>query len=120
LDLQWEDDAEGVRLVRLTGRMDLDGAAAIDLKLTSVVATDRTSVVIDLSGVDFVASMGLSTLVRCARAAWLRGGNVVLLNPQRLVRQLLGTTRIDQILPVFTDLADARTAALAPPSRNVS
>ena len=108
------DDADGVRTIRLKGRLDLEGAAAIDMKLTSLTVTQQTFVVVDLSGVDFLASMGLATLVRSARAVRLRKGNMVLFNPIPSVRQVIASTRIDQVLPVYTDMDEARRAAVAP------
>ena len=116
MELTYLDDAEGVRTITLKGRMDLEGANAIDLRFTTLTATDRTFVVVDLTLVDFMASMGLGTLVRSAKAARLRQGNMVLFNPKPLVRQVLASTRIDQVLQVFTDLNQARLAVKASPA----
>src|SRR5262245_13768427 len=96
-------DADGIRTITLQGRMDLEGANAIDLRLTALVATDRTFVVVDLTGVEFMASMGLATLVRGAKAVRLRQGNLVLFNPTPPVRHVLASTRIDQVLGVYHD-----------------
>jgi anti-anti-sigma factor len=108
------DDVNGVRTIRLKGRLDLDGAAAIEMKLTSLIVTQQMFVVVDLSAVDFLASMGLATLVRSARAVRLRKGNMVLFNPIPSVRQVIASTRIDQVLPVYMDLDEARRVAAAP------
>ena len=111
MELTWTDDG-GVRTIRLKGRMDLEAATAIDLKFTSLTTSERFFIVVDLSDVAFMASMGLATLVRAARAARLRRGNLVLLNPVPAVLQVLRSTRIDEMLAVYTDLDAARTAAL--------
>jgi anti-sigma B factor antagonist len=116
MELTYDDFPDGVRTIKLRGRMDLEGAAAIDLKFTSLTATHRAFVVVDLSDVEFMASLGLATLVRNAKAARLREGNLVLLNPRPSVRQVLASTRIDQVLLIYSDLDEARLAAKAPPA----
>jgi anti-sigma B factor antagonist len=104
------EDSDGIRTVKLKGRMDLEGAASIDLMFTTVTAVQQAFVVVDLSEVEFLASMGLGTLVRGAKAVRLREGNMVLFNPRPSVRQVLASTRIDQLLPTYSDLNEARLA----------
>jgi anti-sigma B factor antagonist len=116
MELTYEDLPDGVRTIKLRGRMDLEGAATIDLKFTSLTATHRAFVVVDLTDVEFMASLGLATLVRNAKAARLREGNMVLFNPRPSVRQVLASTRIDQVLLIYSDLDEARLAAKAPPA----
>jgi anti-anti-sigma factor len=116
MELTHDDLSDGVRTIKLRGRMDLEGAATIDLKFTSLTATHRAFIVVDLTEVDFMASLGLATLVRNARAVRLREGNMVLLNPKPSVRQVLASTRLDQVLHIYSNLAEARLAAKVPPS----
>lgn len=105
----------GTRKIDLAGRLDLEGAQAIDLKFTVLTASERTFSVIDLSGVEFMASMGIATLVRNAKAARLREGNMVLLNPQANVAKVLTAMGIDRLIPICYSLADACTLVLTPP-----
>jgi anti-sigma B factor antagonist len=116
MELTYDDLSDGIRTIKLKGRMDLEGTAAIDLKFTSLTSTQRAFVVVDLTEVDFMASLGLATLVRNAKAVRLREGNMVLLNPKPSVRQVLASTRIDQFILIYSDLTEARHAAKAPPS----
>lgn len=48
----------GVKLIRLVGRLDMAGAGEIDIMFTSYAATEKAGVVVDLSGVNFLASIG--------------------------------------------------------------
>jgi anti-anti-sigma factor len=106
---------DGIRKIDLTGRLDLEGADAIDLKLTVLTTTEKTFSIVDMTGVDFLASIGIATLVRSAKGARLRAGNLVLLSPQPNVAKVLTTTRIDQFIPVCYSLDEARACVLAPP-----
>jgi len=93
----------------------MEGAQAIDLKFAVLTASQRTVSIVDLSQVEFLASMGIATLVRNAKAARLRDGNMVLLNPPASVAKVLTTMRIDQVIPICYDLNEACTLVQTPP-----
>src|SRR6266851_4141313 len=82
MELTYEDLDDGVRRIRLAGRMDVEGSREIDLKFTSLTASRQAFVIVDLSLVDFLSSLGLGTLVRSAKAQMSRAGRMVLLSPQ--------------------------------------
>jgi anti-anti-sigma factor len=115
MELIYSDLDDGVRKIDLTGRLDIEGADAIDLRFTALTSTAQAFVIVDLAGVDFLASIGIATLVRNAKAARLRKGNLVLLNPRPNVAQVLASTRINQILRVCLTLEEARAAVRATP-----
>jgi len=96
-----------VKKLALEGHLDLPGTEEIGLKLNAITATDRQFLVADLSKVDFIASIGIGVLVRCVNAIRLRGGNMVLLNPQPGVRTMLEKTRIHTVIPILSNLQEA-------------
>jgi anti-sigma B factor antagonist len=99
----------GITKIILEGRLDIEGAAAVDLKM-NVITHGRTSVLMDLQGVSFVASMGLRCLVIPARAITRRGGRVVLFGPNEMVGKILKTSGIDTVIPIHYDLSSALEA----------
>jgi anti-anti-sigma factor len=105
-----EDLPQGVTKVVLDGRLDIQGAAAIDLQM-NVVAASRRAVLVDLEKVTFLASMGLRTLLTAAQTLKLRGGRICLFRPTELVRQVLTTSGVDKIVPV-DDQFDRAVASL--------
>src|SRR5262245_15385442 len=118
MELVYVDLEDGIRKIDLKGRLDMEGANSIDLKFTALTATQKNFIIVDLSAVEFIATLGIATLVRNAKAARLRAGNMVLLNPQPNVANVLATTRIDKIVPVFWNLDDARTHVRTAPAKN--
>jgi anti-anti-sigma factor len=110
MQIEHDDLEDGVRMIRLKGRLDLEGAEAVDLKLTSLAAVRKGYVIVDLDAVEFMSSIGLSVIVRVARAL---SGRLVLLHPRPNVADVLTRTQIDQVIPVCLDLNAARTAVLA-------
>ena len=106
-----EELDNGVTKIVLDGSLDIAGAMAIDLRMNVATAHSK-AVLIDLEKVTFIGSMGLRCLVAPARALLNRGGKMVLLNPTANVAQVLQTSGIDTMIPVFHDLP-AALAALA-------
>src|SRR5215469_6072744 len=109
------DVIEGeVTRVNLEGRMDIEGAAQVDLRM-NIIAGSAKRLLIDLSHVSFIGSMGLRSLVVPAQAVRRRGGKVVLLSPVPLVEQVLQSSRINDIIPVVHDLDSALSVLEAQP-----
>jgi anti-anti-sigma factor len=99
----------GVTKVVLDGRLDIDGAAAVDLPM-NIIAGSRKSVLVDLQLVSFLGSMGLRALVVPARAIKSRGGKIVFFGPIELVEKVLKTSGIDTLIPVHHELQNALAA----------
>lgn len=99
----------GYTRIRLDGRMDLEGTQAIDQQFAFVTSTQPLRLAVDLSSVSFVASIGLRTLLTAARAQAGRGGSMVLLGPNSMVRKVLETAGIDTIVPILNDWESARS-----------
>ena len=62
----------------------------------------------DMSKVSFLASIGMRTLLSCAKAASARGGKMVLFNPQPMVKDVLETSGVASLIPMTDDLAAAK------------
>jgi anti-anti-sigma factor len=86
--------------VRLDGRLDAPGADRIGVKFTAAVAAQGRPAVIDLSGVSFIASMGLRLLIGTARALNAKGAQMVLFGAPELVREVLEQASVGQIIPI--------------------
>ena len=106
----------GVKQLSLSGRLDIQGANAIDNRFAFAVTTSKAPVLVDLSGVDFIASIGIRLLLQNAKSLKSRGGKLALYKPQPLVAEALTTAGIDLLIPVYDDLDAANAALLAAPS----
>ena len=102
MDMLVSEIGAGVTCVRLSGRLDAPGADSIDTRFTAAVVTPGRDAVIDLSGVSFVASMGIRLLIASARGVRLKGANMVLFGAQELVYTALDQAALDQIIPIVT------------------
>ncbi len=109
MELAVEDMESGVTLVRLNGRLDIAGASVIDLRF-SALAGSRRSMVVDLSEVTFLASMGIRLLLGSAKTVTSKGGHMVLMAPIADVKNVLTTAGIDTLIPVYPDVQSAVAA----------
>lgn len=96
--------------VLLDGRLDIEGAQSIDLRM-NVIAGSAKFLLVDLRNVSFLGSMGLRSLLVPAQAVKRRGGKVAILGPVPMVEEVLKATKVDQMIPIFHQL-DQAVAAL--------
>lgn len=105
----------GITRVNLGGRLDITGAAAIDLRFSALASGDRPLLLVDLSQVSFLASVGIRTFFATARTVKLRRGRMVLASPTEMVAKVLESAAVDSLIPVFPD-AEAACQALQQPA----
>jgi len=110
MEMAVHDLDAGILGINLSGRMDIIGTQQIDLKFTALTATRRAHVLVDLSNVTFIASIGVRTLINSAKAQKLRGGSMVLYKPNQQVEEVLMSTGIQAIIPIAHDIEAARGA----------
>ena len=66
------------------------------------------SAIVDLSGVEFVASMGIRMLISVARAMHQRQAKLAIYNATSLVQEVFDTVKLSDIVPIGRDEDDAR------------
>jgi anti-sigma B factor antagonist len=94
----------GVEKVSLSGRMDVDGSLKVDGAFNDIAKASK-NVLVDMSDVSFLASLGIRTLITAAKTVSNNGGKLVLLSPQPNVERVLRESRIDTVLPIIEDSA---------------
>jgi anti-anti-sigma factor len=113
MELTTEQLSDGIEKIALSGRMDSAGTQEIDLRFTGLTATRKALIVVDMSQVSFLASIGMRTLLTNAKALALRGGRMVLAGPQPMVVEVLRLAGIHSLIPVCADIESAREALKA-------
>ena len=93
--------------------MDTEGIERISLQFTVAATSGGSGVVVDLTGVDFLASLGVGTLVSVARSVQNRKGRLALCGANRQVMSTLERTQIPSVIPTFREVAEARAAVAA-------
>lgn len=102
--LEVQQLANNIKQVKIIGRLDIQGTSSLETALTTQAAGKKEKVIIDLSELDFLASIGMRLLLITAKGQSKRGGKVVLLNPKPLVKETLVTAGINLLIPIYNDL----------------
>ena len=111
MEMTVDELAGGFTRARLVGRMDIDGAMAIDEPFRALGRL-RRRLVVDLTEVSFMASLGLRTIVVAARSLSEIGGRMTLACPQPNVEKVLETSGIGEMVGVHPTV-EAAVEALA-------
>jgi len=109
MDISISDFGSAAKRVTLKGKLDIAGAQKIELPLATLAGT-RSNIVIDMAGVDFIASIGIRQLVMAAKAVARGAGRLVLLAPTPPVADVIVTSGLLDLLPMVRTEDEARTA----------
>src|ERR1700722_1195488 len=107
MEMKVTDGADGIVDVALIGRLDTPGVGRIELRFTATLVPRAARAIIDLSQVEFIGSMGIRMFISVARALSNKRGKMVLYAPQALVKQVLDTVSLGEIIAVTPDAASA-------------
>jgi anti-sigma B factor antagonist len=101
------DVVTGAPLLRVIGEVDAATADIFQDALSSVIPNDGTTVVVDLSDVDFMSAAGLRILLD-ANSRWVASGrSLVLRTPSSGVLLVLRAAGVEHLFEI--DFGDATT-----------
>jgi anti-sigma B factor antagonist len=114
MSISHSDLGENLRRIVISGRLDIPGTDSVAERLMELAAAPKKGVVVDLSAVKFLASIGIRALITSAKAVQKRGGKMVLVvNDSSTVMLSLEATGVSELIPVFKSVSDAERAAVA-------
>lgn len=95
-----------------TGEMDLAGAPLFRQSVADL--GPAAAVLLDLSGVDFMDSAGLGSLIGAVRRVRAAGGQMVIVCPRQGLRTILSNTGVEGIVRIVDRRADAGRPPFGP------
>lgn len=99
--------------VTLVGRLDTPGVDGIEARFLDALAASGHDAIVDLSQVEFVASMGIRMIVAAARSLRARQAALAVYGAQERVSQVFGLVSLGKILPICATEAEAIAAVRA-------
>jgi anti-sigma B factor antagonist len=114
------DDFSRVQLVEVIGRVDNDSTVTLEQSVEKALASGRNQIILDLSGVQYMNSVGLRELVQLWKRIQNTGGALIVANPSERVRRLLELVGLETVFQIYTDPAwnsSLRSAANLPTSQ---
>lgn len=103
-------DEGALTVITLGGELDLVTSDELRKALGTALAGNK-SVVVNLAGLAFMDSSGLTLFIEMWKSQQERGNGLFLANPVPLIRDVLEITRLDQVIPIFENETDAVAAA---------
>ena len=108
------DLGDDLRKIVILGRLDISGTELVAGELERLAAAPKKGVVVDLSSLKFLASIGIRALFKSAKAVKERGGKMVLVvGTNSSVVMSLEATGVNTLIPMFKSEAEAERAAVA-------
>jgi anti-anti-sigma factor len=100
-------DLEDVTKVSLQGRLDTAGVSQIESRFAAVIVPKGKPAVVDLSGVAFLASLGVRMLISTSRALAGRGAKLAIFGANAAVMEIIEITSLHEIVAVAGTEAEA-------------
>lgn len=107
MQIEIVDRPDDVTQVALVGRLDVTGASEIEMPFHSLVAAAARPAVVDLSRLEYIASLGMGMLISCAHALSLRHHAFILAGATPDVDAALRRAGLDQAMTMVADVDEA-------------
>ena len=104
MKLDYSELDNGIRLIKLNGSLDMTGTYSIEVQFVRHCAGDNVRLLLDLSKVSYMSSIGIPLLVNTTKSIVNRGGKVVFLSPQDNVLKVLDLVGVPDMIPILTDM----------------
>ncbi len=107
MDIQIESAGDR-RIVRITGKITFEHCPALQGRLDPILTGGVREVVIDFKDVPFIDSSGIGEILRLFKLLRDRNGELVLLNPNRKLRELFTMYRFEKFMKIRDDMGSGR------------
>lgn len=101
------DNRPGGAVLTLAGAISFDDGPTLEAHVAHLVESKPALVAVDLSGLNFVSSVGIAALVTLHRAVHAYGGSTRLVGPTARVFDVLDKSRIVEFMPVCPSIERA-------------
>ena len=102
------NDRGGIAVLVLKGRLNQGSADALHAAAMEIAGDqDCKALVVDMGGVDFIASVGIRSLIRPSQALSMRGGKLAVANLNPQIDEFFRLTGLDQMFRVYTTVDEA-------------
>jgi anti-anti-sigma factor len=107
LDIQLHPPGKGSQRASVSGRLDTHTYEDLDEALAPLLTRRLHSLVLDLSGLEYISSAGIRSLFKARKALAPHGGKVLLVNPQPQIQKVLDMVKAVPLNEIFSSTAEA-------------
>ncbi len=98
---------KGSQRVAVEGRLDTHTYEDLDEALAPLLTRHLHSLVLDLSGVDYISSAGIRSIFKARKALGGHGGKVLVVNPQPQIQKVFDVVKAVPMNEIFSSTAEA-------------
>ncbi|MCC4594037.1 STAS domain-containing protein [Xanthomonas campestris pv. phormiicola] len=106
LSLQIDPTQDRRQRITLSGRLDTHTYQALDEALAPLLATQITTLVLDLSHLDYISSAGIRSIFKARKVLAARDGRVLVVNPQPQIRKVFDVVKAVPLNEIFTSVQE--------------
>ncbi|MBL8063384.1 MAG: STAS domain-containing protein [Anaerolineales bacterium] len=110
MKLQISELEGGIRLISLDGKLDSNGVYAVEVDFGRHCGGEKRRILVDLSRVSYISSIGIPLLVNTAKSVMSHGGKFALLSPQQEVMNVFEMVGVSRIIPIYYDIRTAKSS----------
>lgn len=97
-------------VVAITGRLDAVTAPELDVQCAQWLKADQTKVVVDLSGLEYISSAGLRSILSAAKQLKTAGGGIAFCGLSGMVLEVFSVSGFTGLFPVHGSMDEALAA----------
>ncbi len=98
-------------MVAVVGRIDSVTVEKFTAQCSTFIDAGSGNVVLELSGLQYVSSAGLSSILGAAKRAQARGGKLAIAGLQGLVKEVFSISGFETVLSTYPDVETAVTTS---------
>ena len=102
LSIQIDPPQDTRQRVLLSGRLDTHTYQELDEALSPLLATSIVTLVLDLTGLEYISSAGIRSIFRARKALAQRNGKVLVTHPQPQIRKVFDMVKAVPLGEIFT------------------
>ncbi len=98
----------GGAVLRITGDLNMHTCTELRARLLELIEQQPGRLIVDLSGVGYIDSSGVSTMIEAKRRLERAGGRIVLAGLQARVRSVFEIAKLDRYFKIAPGVEEAR------------
>jgi len=100
------EERKNYYLIRIKGRLAAENILTMRKILEEALEAGRTRILVDISAVEYIDSMGIGLIVNFSKKIREAKGRLVLANPTRVVNDVIEVSGTGSLLDIRRDVAD--------------
>jgi len=98
---------KGIQILSVVGTIDLEGKDYLANELESILFDENKGCILDLAGVDYIGSIGVSTILNIYRQFQKKNRVLCIVNLLPHLKTVFEITKLDKIIKIYENTDNA-------------